>query len=180
MGRWRGDERSEVKLDPEVAIFAGASENIVRNYIEAQTGEPASALILYGLAVTVSLHIPDVCYPAAGYQLVKGPIDYSITVPGVKDPVCYRWAIYMKREGGINRYEEAYYTFEHGGIWKPDVAERWKRFRYDPGLFKVQVWHHISTLSENGQGPCEALLAEIVRQINDRLPPSGKAASSSG
>lgn len=172
-GGWRTDAASAVKLDPEVAISAGASQDIVRNYVEAKSGDPASALILYGLAAAVSLHIPDVCYPAAGYQLVKGPIDHSITVPGVKEPVRYRWAVYTKREGGINRYEEAYYTFEHGGVWKPDVSDRWKLFRYVPGLFKIQIWHQVSSLAEDGQGPCEALLAELIRQINDRLPPAG-------
>jgi hypothetical protein len=175
IGKWRFDPSAQTTLDPEVALFAGASDHVVRNYVEAQTGDPAVALIVYGLGVNVSLHVPDICYPAAGYQAVKGPIDQSITVPGVKEPVRYRWAIYTKQVGGINRYEESYCTFEHGGVWKPDLSDRWKMFRYIPGVFKVQIGRPVSGLSENGEGPGEDLLKELVRQINDRLPPAGKA-----
>ena len=90
-------------------------------------------------------------------------------MPGVKEPVRYRWAIYTKREGGVNRYEEAYFTFLHDGDWVPDAADRWKMFRYHPGLFKVQISHAVSSLSENGEGPCESLL-KARPEINDRCP----------
>jgi hypothetical protein len=181
MGTWRAAEGSEVQLDPEVALFAGATDHIVRDYVDERSGERASVLILYGLGHQVSPHTPDLCYPAAGYQTVKGPIDHAITVTDVQGPVRYRWAIYTKREAGrIGRYEEAYVTFLHRGDWLPESASsRWKMFRYDPGLFKVQISHTVSGLSENGEGPCEDLLREIVRQINNQLPPTaiGKGAA---
>ena len=97
-------------------------------------------------------------------------------MPGVNGPVRYRWTVYMKRVGRISRYEETYCTFLHRGDWLPETAtSRWKMFRYDPGLFKVQIAHSISSLGESREGPCEDLLREIVKQVNDRLPPPGKA-----
>jgi hypothetical protein len=175
MGTWQATEDSDSQLDPEVARFAGASDHIVRGYLDEKTGEKASSLVLYGLANEVFPHTPERCYPAAGYQLVKGPLDRTIKVPGVKDPVHYGWAIYMKRVNGTSRYEEAYYAFRHNGDWLRDVSDRWKLFRYQPGLFKVQIVHpsSISGLSENGEGPCESLLAEIIRQMNSRLSAGG-------
>jgi hypothetical protein len=112
-------------------------------------------------------------YPATGHRLVKGPIDRTITVPGLAVPLRYRWAIYAKQVGGISRYEESYYTFQHKGDWLPDAADRWKMFRYDPGVYKIQISREVSSLSEDGEGPCESLLADIVRQINDRSSPPG-------
>ena len=95
-------------------------------------------------------------------------------VPGVTEPVRYRWAIFMKRTAGINRYEETYYTFRHNGDWLPDARGRWKMFRYHPGIFKVQIAHPISSLTENGKGgPCELLLTELVRQLEEQLTPGG-------
>jgi hypothetical protein len=170
-GTWQAGKGSETQLDPEVARIAGSSDHVVRNYLDDKTGDMASALILYGLASRV--HTPEACYPSAGYKLIKGPIDRSIQVPGVSGPVRYRWATYVKRVGGINRYEEAFYTFRHNGEWVPDHQDRWKMFRYYPGLFKVQIAHPVSILNEDGQGPCEALLAEVVRQIDDRLSGGG-------
>jgi hypothetical protein len=174
MGTWQAREGSEAQLDPQIARIAGASDHIARDYDDRKTGERASALILYGPGATVSFHTPDVCYPATGYRLVKGPIDRTITVPGVKAPVRYRWAIYAKQVGGVSRYEESYYTFLHKGDWLPNAVDRWKVFRYYPGVYKIQIQRPVSSLGENGEGPCESLLAELVRQINDRSSPSGR------
>jgi hypothetical protein len=173
MGTWQATEDSEVQLDPEVARFAGASEHILRTYLDQKTGDQASALALYGPGRMVYPHVPEVCYPAAGYQLFRGPIDRSIAVAGVKGPVHYRWAIFTKRVGGLIRYEEVYYSFLHHGDWLPDVSDRWKMFRYYPGLFKVQISHRASSLNEGGEGPCRDLLTEFIRRINERLPSAG-------
>jgi hypothetical protein len=173
-GTWQAGEGSESQLDPDVARLAGSSDHVVRSYLDEKTGEQASALVLYGLAAMVFGHTPEACYPSAGYQLVKGPVDGTITLPGVPEPVRYRWAIYVKRVAGLNRYEEAFYTFRHNGDWLPDVADRWKMFRYHPGIFKVQISHPISSLTESGKGgPCELLLTELVRQVEERLAAGG-------
>jgi len=173
MGTWQAQEGSEAQLDPQIARIAGASDHIARDYNDQKTGERASALILYGMGATVAFHTPDVCYPATGHRLVKGPIDRTVAAPGVKAPVRYRWAIYAKQDGGLSRYVESCYTFLHKGDWLPDAADRWKMFRYYPGVYKVQISREVSSLGEDGEGPCESLLAEIVRQINDRSSPSG-------
>jgi hypothetical protein len=169
-GTWQAGENSETQLNPDVARIAGSTDHVVRNYLDEKTGEQASILVLYGLAATVFAHTPEVCYPASGYQIVKGPVDGTLTVPGVTVPVRYRWAIYVKRNGGTYRYEEAYYTFLHNGEWLPDIAGRWKMFRYHPGIFKVQISHPVTNLTEDGKGtPCELLLTEIIRQVNEGL-----------
>ena len=178
MGTWQATP-GEAQLDPEVARFAGATEHFVRNYIDQKSGDQATALTLYGPATDVHLHTPEICYPAAGYQIVKGPIDRSIAVPGVKEPVRYRWAVYMKRVGNIPRYEEVFYSFLHHGDWLPDVTGRWKTFRYYPGLFKVQIANPTSGLSE---GPSLSLLTGFIREISERTRPgrSGGDASPAG
>lgn len=181
MSTWQTTETSEAQLDPEVMRYAGASEHVMRPYVDQKTGELASALTLYGLGPLVYVHTPDVCYPASGYQLIKGPIDRTISVPGVEGPVRYRWAVYTKRVGGLQRYEEVYCTFLHHGEWLPDAAARWKMFRYYPGLFKVQIAHPASGL-QDGDGPCLSLLTEIVSQISQRLTAAraGEGASAAG
>ena len=90
--------------------------------VDEKSGEKASVLVLYGLAITV-LPTPRRCAirpPATSSSRARSTA--SIKVPGVKEPVHYRWAIYTKRVGGVNRYEEAYYTFLHDGDWLPDVG----------------------------------------------------------
>ena len=91
--------------------MAGSSDTIVRNYVNQKTGDAMSGLVLYGASHKVFAHTPEICYPAAGYQLFLGPIDREIPagfVPGLKVPMRYRWAIYTKKVGGIGIYEETY------------------------------------------------------------------------
>lgn len=166
---WHASEGMETQLDPEVAKFAGSVEHIIRSYLDEKTGDQASTLVLYGLAIRTFGHMPDFCYPAAGYELVKGPTDRTITVPGVDVPVQYRWAIYMKRVNGVSRYEEAYHTFLHDGEWVSDIQGRWKSFRHKPGVFKIQIARPVTTLSEDSDGPCQGLLSDLVREISTRV-----------
>jgi Protein of unknown function (DUF3485) len=179
MGRWQATDGPEAQLDPEVMRYAGASEHIARTYVDQKTGEQASVLALYGLGTIVYTHIPDICYPTAGYQLLRGPIDGSIAVPGVEGPVRYRWAVYTKRVGSLYRYEEVYHTFLHHKDWVPDASDRWKMFRYYPGLYKIQIARAISSLPENDEGPCRELLTEFVSQVNERLASAGSAGGAS-
>jgi hypothetical protein len=173
LGTWQAREGSEAHLDPEIARVAGASDHIARDYVDQKSGEPAVVLVLYGLGNSVAFHTPDVCYPATGHRPINGPIDRTITIPGMKAPIHYRWAIYSKQVGGVTRYEESYYTFLHKGDWLPDAKDRWKMFRYYPGAFKIQIAHAVSGLRETGEGPCESLLAELARQISERSASPG-------
>ncbi len=176
MGAWQAIDDKEIQLDPEIARIAGASEHITRNYLDPKTGERAAVLALYGPSTEAYGHVPEICYPSAGYKIYKGPIDSEIRIPGLKQPVRYRWAIYAKREGDIPRLEEVYHTFLYAGEWLPDISDRWKMFRYHPSLFKIQVAHPITGgLPEPGKGPIPELLSRFVREINERLASSGPA-----
>jgi hypothetical protein len=168
MGTWQVTDE-DAQLDPEVARFAGATDHFVRNYLDQKSGDQASVLALYGAATMVHLHTPEACYPSAGYMLYRGPVDRSTPVPGMKEPLRYRWAVYARKVGGLVRFEEVYYSFLHHGDWLPDVSDRWKTFRYRPGLFKVQIAHPTNGLSEGVEGPSLDLFVECVRQINQRL-----------
>ncbi len=169
LGDWRSDEGDDGRLDPNVARIAGSSDHVVRRYLNEKSGDELTALIIYGLADRVYGHTPDICYPAAGYQLVEGPVDREVKVPGLKAPVRYRWAIYMRRIGGIGSYQEAYHTFYYNGDWVPDASDRWKLFRYHPGMFKIQLARPISALSDEVHRPSEEMLRALVQEISSRV-----------
>ena len=140
LDNWRSEEGMDDHLDPRVALVAGSSDHTVRTYLNEKSGDQMTVLTLYGLAEKVWGHMPDVCYPAAGYQLVEGPEDREMTVPGLKAPVRYRWAIYMKRVGGIGSYHETYHTFYYnravdaGRLESMEVVPFSPRHVQDPAL----------------------------------------------
>jgi hypothetical protein len=178
LGDWRSEERDDGQLDAQVARIAGSSDHIVRTYLDEKSGDRITVLALYGLAERVFGHKPDACYPAAGYELVEGPVDRELRVPGMKSPVRYRWAVYMKRIGGLRTYQEAYHTFFYNGEWTPDASDQWKLYRYQPAMFKIQLGRPISGFSKEVHGPSEALLGELVQEIRSRMAP--KAAVEAG
>src|SRR5262245_44349406 len=61
LGEWRVLDGGETSLDPEVARVAGCSDHVVRAYSNPSTGVSLSVLILFGPALTVFGHRPEVC-----------------------------------------------------------------------------------------------------------------------
>jgi Protein of unknown function (DUF3485) len=170
LGSWQVMENSQAQLEPEVARVAGSSDHVMREYMDQKGGEHVATLVLYGLANTVFAHTPDLCYPGHGYRRVMGPEDRQLSIPGLATPVQCRWAIYSKKVGGIEQYDVVYCTFLHDGQWLPDLASRWKSFRYHPGAFKIQLQRTVSNLAPEDSSS-EALLGELVRAITSRISP---------
>jgi hypothetical protein len=168
LGRWQWVEGAQAQLDPEVARVAGSSDHVIREYASEPGGERVEAFILYGLASVVFAHTPEFCYPGHGYRQVMGPEVRQLAIPGLATPVQCRWAVYSKKVGGVERYDVVYWTFLHNGLWLPDIANRWKSFRYHPGAFKIQLQRTVSDLAPEDR-PSEALLAELVQAITSRI-----------
>ncbi len=85
LGSWRAAEGSEEVLEPEIARIAGASDHLIRTYVDDKSGERAVVMIIYGLAYRVWPHVPDACYPANGFHSVDPPEDIPIQVPGTSN-----------------------------------------------------------------------------------------------
>ena len=139
LGDWRSEEGPDGQLDPQVARIAGSSDHIVRTYLNEKSGDQMSALILYGLAEQGLRPHARCLLSGRRLSVGQGTVDRELSVPGLKAPVRYRWAIYMKRIGGLGTYQEAYHTFYYNGEWMPDASNQWKSFRYHPGMFKIQL-----------------------------------------
>jgi hypothetical protein len=167
LGTWTSDERDDGKLDAEIANLAGSRDHIVRGYRNDATIE-VSTLVLYGLATSVFAHTPDICYRAGGYQQVRAPENLEIPIAGSTKPVKCRAFLFSKKIGGGTEYYEVIDTFLHNGEWLPEVASRWKMFRYHPGMFKIQLERKVSELSFD-TSPSRVLLAELVQTINKRV-----------
>ncbi|WP_337176271.1 exosortase-associated EpsI family protein [Paludisphaera sp.] len=172
LGPWRMVEGAETTLDPRIARLAGSTDHIVRSYENEETGEKVTVLALYGPALLVFGHTPEVCYPSTGFRAMADPEDVTIPATGGGRDAVFRRARYGLFEGGTSRVNEVFHSFRNGGVWHPEMASRWKQFRYNPGMFKIQV-ERVERGGESGGEATAALLAALVAEIEDRLGASG-------
>lgn len=172
LGGWQMVEGAETTLDPRIARLAGSTDHIVRTYQNAATGDKASVLVLYGPALVVFAHTPEVCYPSTGFKPMVQPQD--VTIPGLDaaPTPLFRHALYGRSQGGASQINEVFHSFRNGAVWTPDIASRWKQFRYNPGMFKIQIERLAQDSDPKGEAAYD-MLASLVTEIEDRIKSAG-------
>jgi hypothetical protein len=169
LGSWQLIEGRESQLDPEIAKFAGANQHVLREY-QDQNGNTASVLVLYGLAMSLFAHTPEICYPTKAYRKIQ-VVDREIPVRGSTAPAHYQLGIYAKMVGGLPQFTAASHMFLHNGEWIPEVQSRWKMFRAHPGMFKIQIDRKVYDTSTEID-PAESLMVAIAEDVNRRVAES--------
>ena len=76
IGEWVMDEREGIKVvNPQAnaAVSAIYQQVLSRHYVNTQNGNVVMLSIAYGADQSYGhdLHVPDVCYPAGGFQIVQ-------------------------------------------------------------------------------------------------------------
>jgi hypothetical protein len=166
LGSWRAVEGSEAVLDPEIARVAGSTDHMIRTYVDDK-GVQITVLVLYGTADAVWGHTPDVCYPASGFKPLVAPRDVQVPLEGSSRSVTFREGLYGVPQGGGSDFREVYYSFLNAGEWRPDMEDRWKRFRHFPGMFKIQIERRVKAAGLE-DSPSPSLLANLVKEIETR------------
>jgi EpsI family protein len=172
LGPWKGQDTD---LDPLIARATGSDQIVTRRYVNQQTGATIDAILLYGPAVEVYLHAPEVCYPAAGYAQVAGPETREIKAGALSAP--FRSLVYSKGEGGPGELQEVYYSWWYNGRWNAATGVQ-KRFERIASMYKVQLARRVNPGEKRDVGnPCESLLRELLPDLDRRmsaktLPPS--------
>ena len=178
LGSWKGET---TKIDPNIARGTGADIVVTRRYINQDTGVAVDMIVLFGPAVNMFIHLPELCYPAAGFSQVEGPAICSIKT--ATETVPFRSLVYGKGEGIASDLQEVYYTWRYNNKWSPDVGNQ-KFFERIPGMYKVHLARHLGQGERRDVGnPCEALLKVLIPEVERRLegssggPASGESKS---
>ena len=174
IGSWEGREAA---LDPQVVRITGSTDLIARRYVDRRTGVGVDVIVLYGPTADMMGHVPEVCYPSAGYEAMPGVFDRPVALGEGPAAVPFRSLAYTKGEGGLADSQEVYCSFRYGGRWTTDPASP-KAARRMPGMFKVQASRRISGRERRDvDNPAESLLAALVGEIEARLARSGPEAA---
>jgi len=177
LGVWRMKEGSDQTLDSRTMRISGATDHVIRAYVDELTGVTLTVLLLFGPAEPVLPHIPEICYPAFGYSSAQDTLyrklDYlakDATGREVKREAYFRSSVYEKSGGLSTRREEAYHSFRLEGTWSPDVAAGRKFPRRNPGVFKLQIQRSVVP-GENREreNPIDQFLSLFIPEIERQI-----------
>jgi hypothetical protein len=173
-GSWKA-LGADQKLDTQTIEIAGCSDYITRMYADENTGVIVTALVAYGPAEKIVGHTPAICYPAVGFERQAGPDDRTIKAGDASARL--RSFVFIKPDSLARERVNVYAGFRHAGHWTPDSSDSRKRFRHEPGMFKIQVQRHIGPGERCPSGnPTEqfaaALIAELERELAAKRIPS--------
>jgi hypothetical protein len=152
LGEWEG-EVLEVKPGEAGQGVAGC---IRRRYLHRQTGATISLFFVCGRPGPVSIHTPDVCYGASGFQ-VNTPSRYECRTGD---------SMWKADAARISATEETrlrlYWGWNDGPVWTAASDPR-VQFARRPLLYKLYVVRELSAANEpNGREPCEEFLHTLL------------------
>jgi hypothetical protein len=172
LGSWRVPGDHEATLEPEIVQVTKCVDYIQRHYVNEQTGVGVDVLVLYGPSTIA--HVPEVCYPGAGFSLVDGPHDRVFPVAGGKAD--FASLIFAKGEGGAADRQQVFYALRYGGKWSVDLD--YKVINRLPGLYKIQLTRRVGERERVDIGnPCEAFLEAMLPEMERRITESSSASS---
>jgi Protein of unknown function (DUF3485) len=169
LGTWQVAGDREEKLDPEIIQALKCDDYIKRHYVNENTGVGVDVLVLYGPSTIA--HLPEICFPGAGFEKVDGPRVRIFPVAGGQ--ASFNSLIFAKGEGGATVKEQVLYALRYGGQWTS--ALNYKVVNRLPGLYKVQLTRRMGDrerLDQSGPNPCEALLNALLPDLEHKIAES--------
>lgn len=175
VGPWRGEE---AKLDEQIARATGATDHILRRYVNQTTGVKLDLIVLYGPATAVFIHRPEICYPSAGFEMTDdAPSERVVQAGQLRAP--FRSLVYVRGEGGQTERQEVYYSWRYSGHWSPNVGT-FKQLERIPGMYKVHLARNVTEHEKRDVGnPCESFLQALLPVLEQRVREASKPSPSS-
>lgn len=166
LGDWQGQADA---LDPYIARATGSIDNTLRSYVNRRTGVRLEVIVLYGPAVSMRIHAPELCYPSAGYEPVDDVLHHTVKTGGGPPDAQFRSLIYTRGEGGQSERQEVYYAWRYDGRWTPYVGGH-KQVERIPAMYKLHVARSVAAGELRDEAnPCQDFLERMVPEIERRL-----------
>ena len=123
-------------LDDDAASMLRCAGSTVRSYVNTQTGESVSLVLLVGPAGPLAVHTPEVCYGSLNFTTVQPRQRKIITdVNGNEHPFAF---ITFEENKVGHRLQRVYYAWNRSGTWVAPHSPR-TSFAGVPMLYKAQI-----------------------------------------
>ena len=173
LGAWKGEDyqRDAEEWEAELTL-AGAVGRYVRVFREPKTGEKVLVMLLAGKPAQMSVHRPEDCYRAAGYEMAGPASRVSVEAKGAPHAEMFTGVFRRDDADGLSQMR-IYWAWQADGGWETPGSPRF-RFARQPVVYKLYVIRDASAGDASPQAdPCVALLAELLpalhRAINSQI-----------
>lgn len=129
---------TDFELPQDAVRVAGINSYLARNYVQAQTGESMTVLIVSGPGGPISVHPPEVCFAGQGYHM-ESVIGTVKTPAGESDQEHeFSTAIFRGPESSGGTRVQLFWSWSDGAIWRTPSNPR-LAFARLPRLYKIYV-----------------------------------------
>lgn len=159
IGDWEGEV---IDVKPNEA-GVGVAGFIKRRYVHRKTGTVVSLLLVCGRPGPVSIHTPEACYGASGFQVgIKNRYDAD-----EKDRL---WKTDAIRASATEETRlRLYWGWSDGAKWNAADEARLQYARC-PVLHKLYVIRELNGLNESNRNePCEQFLTQLLPMLRKTL-----------
>ena len=135
IGDW---EATEVAVDQEEFEASHCQGVVSRAYRHSVTGQVVNVYLVSGKAYHVTIHTPDWCYVAAGFEMQDDPANYSVKCRDLPvDPDFLTTLFYKETPTETNRLR-ILWSYSYDGRWRaPKLAKQ--LLARKPALYKVYL-----------------------------------------
>ena len=119
-GPWDG---IDTQIDQEQLERAQVTGHISRRFRHRESGAMVDMFLVCGTSRHITLHTPDKCYTAAGFDMEGTPTARDVEA-GIGEPVEFAVGRFYKEEAGSIDHLEIMWSFSSDGVWH---GPRWAR-----------------------------------------------------
>lgn len=133
-GNWISEE---MPVDEAQFKESNCHGRVSRLYKNTITGEQVNVFLVSGKGYHCTIHTPDYCYVAAGYETLKAPTNYSVDVPGVGKSEFLN-AMFRKVTATETTQLRILWTYSKDGKWS---APKFAKYTLgnEPALYKIYL-----------------------------------------
>lgn len=158
LGDWRGEE---IAFEQEDMDRNGIRGCVFRKYRNIRTGATVSVLLVCGRGGPISVHTPDVCYTAAGYQQTSAQ-ERAAMGESLGD----FWKSYFSLPNAVvpKRLEIFWAWSRDGFTWSAPENPRYSFARY-PALYKMYIVRETPAQSKVADETSKEFLGRMLPEL---------------
>jgi hypothetical protein len=166
IGDWKGQP---VEMDPQELKNAGIVGQLSRRYEDPRTGSVVALTLLCGRPGKIAVHTPDMCFPAAGYEMASPKVNYTVRPAPPAAPAEFWTARFHKPQVADPTHLRVFWSWSASGDWKAPEDPR-LAFAGWPALYKLYVVRQLNSADDPLQDdPCLDFLRRLLPELHKAL-----------